>query len=141
MLEHGVLPRPAVAASSLAATAALVPGCSRLERYPARVRVRIGGMDDARRIRGSGPTGAGYDQGLRRSPTRAPTERPGASRPEPVDPVIVRASPSSSTPDSGSGRQPARSSLQVHELAPGQVAGVGQIIATSGSAAPAGRGL
>jgi hypothetical protein len=66
-------------------------------------------------------------------------ERPTVSRLEPVIPVIVPAS-LPSTPDSGSSSEPARS-FQIHELPPGQVAGVGQIIATSGSDVPAEPGL
>jgi hypothetical protein len=55
--------------------------------------------------------------------------------------VLVAATPPSSTTDSGSRREPARSLLQIRELPPGQVAGIGQVIATAASDAWHGRGL
>jgi hypothetical protein len=68
-------------------------------------------------------------------------ERRSPSRPDPVIPVAVPASPSSTTPDLGSISEPAESRLQVHELSPGQVTGIGQVIATPASTASPGRGL
>jgi hypothetical protein len=68
-------------------------------------------------------------------------ERPPVSRPEPVIPVRVQETPPSSLPALGSRDEPAPSPLQIRELAPGAVAGVGQVIAPTGSDASAGPGL
>jgi hypothetical protein len=69
------------------------------------------------------------------------TERAPARRQGKVAPELVAATPPSSIPDSGSRREPARSLLQIRELPPGRVAGIGQVIATAASGASRGRGI
>ncbi len=75
-------------------------------------------------------------------PARAPATRsePVSAR-EPVTPVTFPASPSRNTPVVEDRSVPPPSSLQVHELPPGGVTGVGQVIATAASDTSGGRGL
>lgn len=69
-------------------------------------------------------------------PERLPERRLG-----PVIPAKVPASQPSSTLDSGNRSNPARSRLQIEELPPGAVAGIGQVVTTPGSDCSAGGGL
>jgi hypothetical protein len=82
---------------------------------------------------------------LVRPPTRPepqPERRP-AGLPAPVASVTVPATPPGmpTVADAGTRGEPQRSALQVQELSPGTVAGVGQVIPTPGSDAAPGRGL
>jgi hypothetical protein len=68
-------------------------------------------------------------------------ERPRASRTEPETAVRLLETPPSSLLAQASRNDPAPSPLQIRELAPGDLAGVGQVIAPSGSDASPGPGL
>jgi hypothetical protein len=82
---------------------------------------------------------------LVRPPTRAvpqPERRP-AGRAAPVAAVTISTTPPSmrTEADAGTRGEPQRSALQVQELPPGAIAGIGQAIPTPGSDATPGRGL
>jgi hypothetical protein len=68
-------------------------------------------------------------------------ERPPASRPDAVMLTKAHVTPVSTLPPPSSRTGPVPSALQIRELPPGAVAGVGQVISVPGSDAPSGPGL
>lgn len=68
-------------------------------------------------------------------------QRPPVSRPQSVIPMKAQVPPPVTIPAPASRSEPTPSPLQIRELAPGAVAGVGQVIAGSGPDASPGPGL